>query len=138
MLKTFFKTAYRNLSKNKLFTILNVLGLSVGMSVSLLFVSFLSLLFRYDNFHPHKERIYRVTTQVMDNNENPWYASAPFELKQKLEDDIPGVEKVTRIQESFYGDMAYDEKKMKMDGYFADPEFFERALTTIRCHISLI
>ena len=125
MLKTFFKTAYRNLSKNKLFTILNIIGLSLGMSISLLFVSFLSLLFRYDDFHPLKDRIYRVTTKVMDNEGNPWYASAHSELGQKLEDDIPGIEKVVRIHNSLYGDALYKEKNIKLDGFFADPEFFE-------------
>ena len=125
MLKTFFKTAYRNLAKNKLFTILIVIGLSLGMSISLLFVSFLSLLFRYDNFHPHQERIYRVTTKVMDNDQNPWYASAPAQLCQNLDDNIPGIEKVVRIHNSLYGDALYKEKKIRLDGVFADPGFFE-------------
>ena len=125
MLRTFFKTAYRNLSKNKLFTVLNVIGLSLGMSISLLFVALLSFLSRFDDFHPHQERIYRVTTQVYDNNENPRYASAPFGLGQIMEEDFTGVEKVARIQRSLYGQAAYEEKKIWLNGYFADPEFFE-------------
>ena len=125
MLKTFFKTAYRNLSKNKLFTILNVIGLSLGMSISLLFVAFLSFLSRYDDFHPNQERIYRITTQVYDNEENPRYASAPFALGQILEDDFPGVEKVARIHGSLNGQVVYKGKKIWLRGQFADPEFFE-------------
>ncbi len=125
MIKTFFKTAYRNLSKNKLFTILNVIGLALGMSISLLFVALLSFLSRFDDFHPHKERIYRVTTQVYDNDENPRYASAPFALGQIMKDDFTGIEKITRIQGSLYGDANYGEKKIRLSGFFADPEFLE-------------
>ncbi|HEX9958341.1 MAG TPA: ABC transporter permease, partial [Fibrella sp.] len=125
MLKNFFKTAIRNLSKNKFFTILNVIGLALGMSTSLLFVALLVFLSRYDDFHPHKDRIYRVTTQVYDNDENPHYASAPVGLAQKLKEDIAGVEKVVRIHRSLGGEAIYHEKKIPLYGFFADPEFLD-------------
>ena len=125
MLRNFFKTAIRNLAKNRFFTLLNVIGLALGMSISLLFVALLVFLSRYDDFHPHKERIHRVTTQVYDREENPHYASAPVGVAQKLRDDIAGVDKVVRIHRSLGGDAAYGEKKIPLGGYFADPEFFE-------------
>ena len=125
MLRNFFKTAIRNLAKNRFFTLLNVIGLSLGMSISLLFVALLVFLSRYDDFHPHKERIHRVTTQVYDREENPHYASAPVGVAQKLRDDIAGVDKVVRIHRSLGGDAVYGEKKLPLDGYFADPEFLE-------------
>ncbi|MPR37283.1 ABC transporter permease [Salmonirosea aquatica] len=125
MLRNFIKTALRNLAKNRFFTLLNVIGLALGMSVSLLFVALLVFLSRYDDFHPHTDRIHRVTTQVHDREENPHYASAPVGLAQKLRDDIAGVEKVVRIQGSLGGDAVYGEKKIPLYGYFADPEFLE-------------
>ncbi|QHT67268.1 ABC transporter permease [Rhodocytophaga rosea] len=82
MLKNYFKTASRKLSRNKFFTVLNVIGLALGMSITLLFIALLSFLNRYDDFHPHKDRIYRVTTQVYDKAENPHYASVPVGLAQ--------------------------------------------------------
>lgn len=125
MLQNFFKTAYRNLYKNKFFTILNVIGLALGMSLSLLFVALLSFLYRYDNFHPLRDRIYRVTTQVYDTKENPHYASAPVGLAQKLKKEIAGVEEVVRIHSSLGGEAIYHEKKISLDGYFADPAFLK-------------
>ncbi|WP_210465020.1 ABC transporter permease [Rufibacter roseolus] len=125
MLKNLFKTAYRNLSKNKFFTVLNVLGLALGMSLSLLFIALLSFLSRYDNFHPHKERIYRVITQVHDKVENPRFASAPVGLADHLENNFSGIENVVRVHRSLYGDAVYGEKKIRLGGYFADPAFFE-------------
>ncbi len=51
MLKNYFTIAVRSLSKHKFFTTLNVLGLSIGMSVSLLLVAMISYVARYDTFH---------------------------------------------------------------------------------------
>ena len=95
MFQSFLKTAIRNLFKNKFFTILNVLGLGLGMSLSLLFIALLAFLSRFDDFHPNGDRIYRVTTQVFDKQENPRLASAPAALAQNLK-DFSGVEKVVR------------------------------------------
>lgn len=125
MLRNLFKTAYRNLYKNKLFTVLNVIGLALGMSLSLLFVALLSFLYRFDDFHPHGDRIYRVTTQVRDHKDNPHYASAPVGLAQKLRKEVAGVEKVVRIHSSLGGEAIHREKKIPLYGYFTDPEFFE-------------
>jgi len=124
MFRNFFKTAVRNLSKNKFFTVLNVIGLALGMSLSLLYIALLFFLNTFDNFHPHKERIYRVTSQVYDKQENPRYASSPAGLADKL-NHFSGVEKVVRIHSSLYGDAVYGEKKIHVEGYFADPDFFE-------------
>ena len=66
MFKNYFNTARRNLSKNMFFTTLNVFGLAVGMSLSLLFVAMVVFVYQYDNFHPNRERIYRVITHVKD------------------------------------------------------------------------
>src|SRR3954470_17882708 len=75
MFKNYFKTATRSLSKNKFFTTLNVFGLAVGMSLSLLFVAMVVFVYQFDNFHPNTERIYRVITHVQDRSKNPSFAS---------------------------------------------------------------
>lgn len=123
MFKNLFKTAYRNLYKHKFFTILNVIGLALGMSLGLLYVAMLAFLYRFDDFHPQRDRIYRVTTQLHDNKENPQYASAPVSLAQALKKQVAGVEKVVRIHSSLQGEAIYQQKKLPLSGYFADPEF---------------
>lgn len=124
MFRNFFKVAIRNLSKNKFFTILNVVGLALGMSLCLLFIALLAFLSRFDDFHANGGRIYRVTTQVFDKQENPRYASAPAGLAQRLQ-EFNGVEKVVRIHRSLYGNAAYGDKKIGVNGYYADPGFLE-------------
>ena len=124
MFRIFFKTAVRNLSKNKFFAIINVIGLALGMSLSLLYIALLFFLNRFDDFHSNKDRIYRVTTQMHDRQVNPRYASSPAALAGKLK-DYAGIEKVVRINGSLNEDAVYGEKKIRMGGYFADPAFFE-------------
>lgn len=125
MFKNYFKTAVRNLRKNQFFTALNVFCLALGMSISLLFVALLSFLFRYDDFHPNKDRIYRITTHVKDNEENPQYASAPVALVPKLKEEFTGIETVVPIEGSLYGEASYMERRIDLGGYFTGPEFLQ-------------
>ena len=119
LIKNYFKTATRNLQKNKFFTALNVFCLALGMSISLLFVALISFLFRFDDFHANKDRIYRVNTHVRDNEQNPKYASAPEALAQKLREDFTGIETVVQMQTVLDWELVYQEKKIGAYCFFA-------------------
>lgn len=123
MLKNYFKTATRNLAKNKFFTILNVFGLAVGMSLNLLYVAMIVFMYQFDNFHPNKERIYRIITHVQDRQENPSLASVPIGAAQLLKGNFAGVEKVVRIHQSLPRNVRYGEMTISLDGYFADAAY---------------
>lgn len=123
MLKNYFNTAVRNLSKNKFFTTLNVFGLAIGMSLSLFFVAMVVFEYQFDNFHPDRERIYRVISHVQDRNENPSFASAPIGTAQLLKNNFSGVEKVVRIHGSLNHHVGRGDSKIPVTGYFTDPEF---------------
>jgi putative ABC transport system permease protein len=125
LLANYFRTAVRNLSKNKFFTVLNVFGLALGMSISLLFIAGLTFLYTFDNFHADADRIYRVTTHRQDNSEHPHYASAPAGLVQRFRNDFPGVEKVVAIYGALSGEIIYRDSKISLNGYFTEPEFFD-------------
>lgn len=123
MFKNYFNTAIRNLQKNKFFTTLNVFGLAVGMSLSLLFVAMVVFVYTFEDFQPNRERIYRVITHVQDRNDNPSYASAPIGTAQLISTNFSGVEKVVRINASLHHEVGYGDTKIPVTGYFADPEF---------------
>jgi putative ABC transport system permease protein len=123
MFKNYFKTALRNLSRNKFFATLNVFSLALGMSISLIFVALLSFLYRYDNFHPNRDKIYRITTHITDNESNPDYASAPVGIAEALHDNIPGIENIVRITRTLGGQVVYNNKEISLSGYFADEGF---------------
>ena len=123
MFKNYFKTAVRNLAKNKFFATLNVFGLAIGMTLSLFFVAMLVFMFQFDNFHPNRKNIYRVITHVEDHDRNPSYASAPMGTAQLLKNNFSGIEKVIRIHNSFEHEVGYADTKIPVSGYFVDPEF---------------
>ena len=64
MLRNYFKTAWRNLWKNKFFTLINVTGLTVGMSVGILILLWVQDEYSFDRFHKKTGRIYRLENQV--------------------------------------------------------------------------
>src|SRR5439155_195048 len=64
MFKNYFKTALRNLKRNKSYAMINVLGLAVGIAASLLIFLIIQFETSFDNFHKKKNSIYRVLTQA--------------------------------------------------------------------------
>lgn len=124
MLKSYFLIATRSLAKHKFFTIINVIGLAIGMSISLLLIAMISYVVQYDEFHVNKDRIYRVITQT-DIRDNWEFASAPEILAQKIDDEYSGVEKVVRIRLARGTYAEYGNKQIPMEGFFVDPVFFE-------------
>lgn len=123
MLKNYFLIATRNLAKHKLFTVINALGLAVGMSIGLLLIALLSFLWRYDTFHINKDRIYRVVSYTNDNRSTRPFATAPAPVAQALHDGFTGVEEVVRINSSLEGEATYKGKDIPLRGYYTEPNF---------------
>ncbi|MGH2565948.1 MAG: ABC transporter permease, partial [Ginsengibacter sp.] len=62
MFRNYFKTAWRNLWKNKITSAINIIGLSVGMTASVLILLWVQNELSFDNYHPDENNIYRLTT----------------------------------------------------------------------------
>jgi putative ABC transport system permease protein len=62
MIKNYFKTAWRNLVRNKSYAAINIVGLAIGIAACLLIFVLVSFETSFDNFHPNKEKIYRVVS----------------------------------------------------------------------------
>ena len=69
MLKSYFMIACRKLLKNRVFSVVNILGLSVGLAASILLILYVRFEFSYDDFHRDSVNIYRVATKVTMQNE---------------------------------------------------------------------
>jgi putative ABC transport system permease protein len=131
MWKNYFKTAYRTLSRNKNYTLLNIAGLSIGVAVCLVIFMIINFETHYDDFHTKKDRIHRVLTVYPNSTNGPALTSGvPAPLPKALRADFTEV-KVAEINEyaglpalTFEpnGQIA---KSLKTDIFFADPAFFE-------------
>lgn len=123
MLSNYFTTATRNLAKQRFFTIINVVGLATGMSVSLLFIAVISFINTYDDFQVNEDKIYRVITHVDSKEYTNVFASSPTPLYDKLS-TFTGIDKMVRLSTKFSDDVSYDNREvLPLKGYFADPEF---------------
>jgi putative ABC transport system permease protein len=96
MLQSFWKAAWRNIIRHRIFAVINVLGLALGICFSLVIFLVVRYEFSFDHFHPGVERIYRVGRTIAIGNLASWNASRVMPaLPEALRREIPGLEDVT-------------------------------------------
>lgn len=127
MLINYLKTTLRNLLKNKLYTLINILGLCLGISCTLLILLYIHDELSYDTFHTKAARIYRAESSYKSQNTYLHQATSAGPLAQQLTKDFPEVEKATRV--AFRGNSWYiahkNRKFFEKDVRTADANFFE-------------
>jgi putative ABC transport system permease protein len=127
MVKNFFKVAFRNMVKQKFFSLINVLGLSIGIAASLFVVLYIVDELSYDLFHTDIEKIYRLdlTGRLNGQEIETTNSSPPVALAMVAE--IPEIESSVRIQELSDVIVTVDEESfIEVSGiFFADSNFFE-------------
>lgn len=98
MLKNYFKIAFRNLFKHKVYSFINIFGLAVGIACCLLIGLYVQNEWSYDTFHSNSDRIYRAwTEETVENGRVLLNTSTPIPLRPALDEYIPEVEKSTYI-----------------------------------------
>lgn len=124
MIKSYFKIAWRNLQKNKIFSFINVLGLTIGITVCLMIFLFILNQFSVDKFHIQGDRIHRVMRGFNSSKEPVPYLSPPY-ASALLTDYPEDIKKAVRVMPSnglfSFNNTAFNEKKL----YIADADFFE-------------
>lgn len=98
MFRNNIKIAWRTLWDNKLYSTLNIAGLSFGLTWFFLIGLFLYDELNFDRQHASADRIYRVVTYAKENNESTITAAAGFMLAEEAKTKITGVENTTRVQ----------------------------------------
>ena len=126
MLLNYLKIAFRNITKNKLHSVINILGLSIGIACSILAFIFVEDLISFNRHNSKLDRIYMVQSQLrVGDNENFSYGT-PFPIGPALKDEFPAIEESVRISKA---DLIYfyDSKREMISEsnlYYADPEIF--------------
>jgi putative ABC transport system permease protein len=99
MLKSYFLVALKHLAKQKLYTLINVIGLAVGLACFILIGLFVQHETSYDRQFANGDRIYRVSRDFLDTDvsKSAYLATAAGPIAPLLKEDFPGVEKVARM-----------------------------------------
>jgi len=124
MLKNYFKIAWRNLLKSKVYSSINVLGLACGMAVAMLIGFWMYDELTYDHYHANHKKIAQVMiTQTFNNETGTGQAMAiplGVELRNKYGSDF---KYVTLTSWNFGFIVGAGEKKLSKSGMWVQPEF---------------
>lgn len=131
MLKNYFTITFRNLWRNKLYTLLNIAGLAIGIAACLVIYLIVSFELSYDTFHPDKNRIYRITTQFRGTFEGLNYG-VPAPLPFTVRNEFSGIETVAAFHTLYNVNMRLDKNvdnkkaiKEVNDVIVAEPTYFD-------------
>jgi putative ABC transport system permease protein len=97
MLKNYLKIALRSLGKQKIYTVINVLGLSIGIASCFLIALFVADEFSYDTFHAKANQIFKVSLERKYPNHSTNYAVIPHSYGDVLPQDFPEIAEVVKI-----------------------------------------
>jgi len=124
MIRNYIKIAFRNLWKERTFTVLNIIGLTAAFGVAFLLSMYALFEFSADQFHAKKDHIFQVYT----NEETPIGTesglSNPIPFAGALQSEVPGVKNVTRFLGSG-SSVSFDDKILRLGVLWVDPDFFE-------------
>jgi putative ABC transport system permease protein len=97
MIKNLLRIALRNFRKDKWYTLLNVLGLTLGITFSLFLIFYIKDELNYDRFNVKAERIFRIVSYIQEKDKNTNWTSTQLPLAATLKKDFPEVEESTRL-----------------------------------------
>lgn len=126
MLKSILITALRNIFRNRTFSAINLVGLSISMSLGLLIITVIQEQFTYDSFHEESDRIVRINTRALrSDGGSEDYATVPFPLGNAINEDYGFAESMVRINRFLNGDAVAGTTTVPIQGLLADPSFLE-------------
>ncbi|MEP6673700.1 MAG: FtsX-like permease family protein [Ferruginibacter sp.] len=101
MIKSFIKTAFRNFWKQKLFSGINMLGLSIGISAALVIYLLVQYEFSFDTFHKDGDRIYRIVSEFKGDEGYEGNSGVPIPVGTVAKNQINGVETATEFYRAY-------------------------------------
>ena len=125
MFRNYIKIAIRQFSRNKGFSLINIMGLSIGIAVSVIGLLYVFNELSYDRFHKDSDRIYRIAVDALSGTTEIYQTYTAAAYAQALYDDFPEIDKITRIS-PWDLEFEYGNKKFIENGVFVvDSTFFD-------------
>ena len=122
MIKNYIIIALRNLLKSKLFSFINIAGLSIGMAGAILLLLWIENQLSIDQFHKKKDYLYKAYNKAIVDGSLQCWENTPPALASSLKQDYPEIKNVARVSatEKLFG---YKDKKVEVIGIYTDPAF---------------
>jgi len=124
MLKNYFKIALRNLWRHKAFSILNIIGLAVGMSAAFLIYQYVRFESSYDKFHTKSDHIYRLVADLESTSATLHWSSTSMPMALNLKADYPEVADYVRLNSTNMLIRRGDVKFQEQGTVYADSSLF--------------
>jgi len=127
MLRNYFKIAMRNISRNKLYSVLNIVGLAIGITCCILILFYVQDELSYDRFNTKADQIFRIVPTFTTSERTMFMATNAHVLGPMLKEEFPEVESFVRFtyygrpKVMTYGDISFSEEKF----LWADSSVFE-------------
>lgn len=130
MFKLNLKIALRNLFKHKVYTLINILGLSVGMASCILIFIFIQYQLSYDKGFKNKDRIFRFVSDWKYNSFVDYSSGSPSPLAAAARIELPELEKIATVAKNggviiVKNDLGKERIKTVKQVFFAEPELFD-------------
>lgn len=131
MIRNYIIIAIRNLWRQKLYSILNILGLSIALAVSMIILNYVKTELSYDRHFPKADRIYRIINKTIgERGAWDWAPTAPL-MAEKIREFVPEIEKLARFRQMnnvIIENRADSNNILKYEnnpGFFVDSTVFE-------------
>jgi len=125
MIKNYFKIAWRNLFRNKGFSATNLLGLTIGITCTILISLWVKDELTYNKFHTNYSSIYKIYANRDFNNQVFTDENMVLPLASTIEKAIPQIKRAVVTTHRQPHILAYGDKKIKKEGYTVGDHFFE-------------
>ncbi len=125
MIKNYLKIAWRNLVGNKVYSLLNILGLAAGMAVALLIGLWVNYQYSYDKFLPGNGRLYQVMRNFNSNGDTLTFSSTSLRLAEALRSNIPEFAHVAETDGEGSHGLMVGTKKIYLNGIQAGGDFLK-------------
>lgn len=130
MIKNYFKVAFRNLLSKKVYSGINILGLSIGLACCLLIFQYVAFEYSFDRFHENEPKLYRVLQSYARGGDelDQGHAYTAQALAPALEEGVPEILHITRLHSdnAILSSAAHPEQVFEEEGVlYADPEFLK-------------
>ena len=126
MLRNYFKISFRNLLKHKGYSIINIFGLTVSLTVVLLMLLWVRHEWSMDKFHEEDANLYRVKRTIpLENNTLDVYAGISYPMIKAAADEIPAVKGWIPIGYPFQDNLQWNEQVIRASGTFGNADYFK-------------